>query len=251
MTAVRFLTPDPYMASGGPADPGSWNRYVYVQWDPVNFYDPSGNNMAMPGPEPEGGGGGGGGFWPGVIGAIIGIITGGGGSTPTPDGFIPSKTWETNPGLAVKLWDAAIAATVAQAFEDTDIRYPLYLNVADECVTKNFTGALELRRHYELEDQLGRDMPGGTFTEFNAVVAGEATSKNATFRGNDWDYISAGYQGRYNFYQTFVGRSGTGIGPVPIFVQDHGVDYGTLAVETTRTSIKINGVDKSNVRPCP
>ncbi|MCX6622794.1 MAG: hypothetical protein NTY38_17355, partial [Acidobacteria bacterium] len=39
----RFLTPDPYQASGGPADPGSWNRYSYVQGDPVNYGDPGGN----------------------------------------------------------------------------------------------------------------------------------------------------------------------------------------------------------------
>jgi RHS repeat-associated protein len=38
----RFLTPDPYMASGGPADPQSWNRYAYVEGDPVNFNDPRG-----------------------------------------------------------------------------------------------------------------------------------------------------------------------------------------------------------------
>jgi len=40
--AGRFLTPDPYMASGGPADPGSWNRYAYVGGDPVNKNDPLG-----------------------------------------------------------------------------------------------------------------------------------------------------------------------------------------------------------------
>ncbi len=38
----RFLTPDPYIASGGPRDPGSWNRYAYVQGDPINFHDPRG-----------------------------------------------------------------------------------------------------------------------------------------------------------------------------------------------------------------
>jgi RHS repeat-associated protein len=38
----RFITPDPYQASAGPADPGSWNRYTYVGGDPVNFNDPSG-----------------------------------------------------------------------------------------------------------------------------------------------------------------------------------------------------------------
>ena len=42
-TYGRFNTPDPYMASGGPSDPGSWNRYSYTQGDPVNRFDPSGN----------------------------------------------------------------------------------------------------------------------------------------------------------------------------------------------------------------
>jgi len=41
-TYGRFLTSDPYRASGGPSDPGSWNRYAYVQGDPVNFNDPEG-----------------------------------------------------------------------------------------------------------------------------------------------------------------------------------------------------------------
>ena len=30
------MTPDPYAASGGPSDPGSWNRYAYTRGDPVN-----------------------------------------------------------------------------------------------------------------------------------------------------------------------------------------------------------------------
>src|ERR1035438_7870539 len=36
----RFNTPDPYMASGGPADPRSWNRYAYTRGDPINRKDP-------------------------------------------------------------------------------------------------------------------------------------------------------------------------------------------------------------------
>jgi RHS repeat-associated protein len=39
---ARFTSPDPYQASGGPGDPQSWNRYAYVQNDPVNANDPSG-----------------------------------------------------------------------------------------------------------------------------------------------------------------------------------------------------------------
>jgi RHS repeat-associated protein len=40
----RFMSPDPYKASGGPNDPGSWNRYSYVQGDPVNYTDRTGLN---------------------------------------------------------------------------------------------------------------------------------------------------------------------------------------------------------------
>ncbi len=45
----RFTSPDPYQASGGPADPGSWNRYAYVGGDPVNWYDPPGLQKCRPG----------------------------------------------------------------------------------------------------------------------------------------------------------------------------------------------------------
>jgi RHS repeat-associated protein len=38
----RFITPDPFMGSGGPSDPGSWNRYAYAGGDPVNQFDPTG-----------------------------------------------------------------------------------------------------------------------------------------------------------------------------------------------------------------
>ena len=53
----RFLTPDPYMAAtnGGndPSNPGSWNRYAYVAGDPINYYDPAGEYMAIPAPGTE------------------------------------------------------------------------------------------------------------------------------------------------------------------------------------------------------
>jgi RHS repeat-associated protein len=42
----RFLSPDPYRGNtggpGDPANPQSWNRYAYVQNDPVNLVDPPG-----------------------------------------------------------------------------------------------------------------------------------------------------------------------------------------------------------------
>ncbi len=38
----RFHQPDPYDGAYNPTDPQSFNRYSYVQNDPVNFVDPSG-----------------------------------------------------------------------------------------------------------------------------------------------------------------------------------------------------------------
>jgi len=35
----RFNTADPYRASAGAGDPGSWNRYAYVGGDPINYSD--------------------------------------------------------------------------------------------------------------------------------------------------------------------------------------------------------------------
>lgn len=35
----RFLSPDPNAGSGGPTLPQSWNRYSYVQGDPINNFD--------------------------------------------------------------------------------------------------------------------------------------------------------------------------------------------------------------------
>ena len=45
----RFNVPDPYQASAGAEDPGSWNRYAYVGGDPINYLDPSGLNAQRPG----------------------------------------------------------------------------------------------------------------------------------------------------------------------------------------------------------
>ena len=38
----RFMTADPYHASGGAGEPTSWNRYAYSSGDPVSFNDPNG-----------------------------------------------------------------------------------------------------------------------------------------------------------------------------------------------------------------
>ena len=46
-TYGRFNMADPYQASAGPSDPGSWNRYAYVGGDPVNRLDPHGRDWCF------------------------------------------------------------------------------------------------------------------------------------------------------------------------------------------------------------
>jgi len=69
----RFDQPDPYDGSHNPTDPQSFNRYAYVQNDPVSLVDPSGLEMsAFCGAEysfSECGGGGG--FWGGNFGGDV------------------------------------------------------------------------------------------------------------------------------------------------------------------------------------
>ncbi|HKQ03824.1 MAG TPA: RHS repeat-associated core domain-containing protein [Blastocatellia bacterium] len=47
----RFLSADPYQASGGPGMPQSWNRYLYALADPVNQVDRNGLFSLTWGPE--------------------------------------------------------------------------------------------------------------------------------------------------------------------------------------------------------
>jgi RHS repeat-associated protein len=62
----RFTTPDPSGRSVRLADPQSWNRYSYVQNDPVNANDPSGLMMIQGCYDDRCWGGGGGGWSMGV-----------------------------------------------------------------------------------------------------------------------------------------------------------------------------------------
>ena len=43
----RFMSPDPYKASGGPSDPQSWNRYAYTRGDPITYSDPTGQSIVV------------------------------------------------------------------------------------------------------------------------------------------------------------------------------------------------------------
>ncbi len=113
----RFLTPDPYQASGGPANPQSWNRYAYVHGDPVNFYDPAGLMASCPpgthtGPDamgcvsdnPSTGEGGVSGLGGGSDG--MEVVSGGG----LDGGGASGVAWDLNQGLLPAAFSRALQA---------------------------------------------------------------------------------------------------------------------------------------------
>jgi hypothetical protein len=107
------MTADRYLASGGAEWPGSWNRYAYVEGDPVNWVDPWGLAMADPlhyalmaPPDPVTGHGGGIAWMPEftptgfdmlpgttIPGSILDPIPGGGGASSIDTPY-PAPGWD-------------------------------------------------------------------------------------------------------------------------------------------------------------
>jgi RHS repeat-associated protein len=146
-TYGRFVSPDPYRASGGPANPQSWNRYAYVAGDPINFYDPHGRNMANPGYCPAeyencdddpGGGGGGGGDGGG----------GGGGGCPAGTYFVEAENdCEPDPyqppGDPKVQCDITLFGYPAETASDPFVHTYLVLSATDSITFNSQTAILE------------------------------------------------------------------------------------------------------------
>jgi RHS repeat-associated protein len=131
----RFLTADPYVAPSALGSPQSWNRYAYVHGDPVNFYDPTGNNEADPNTPTSGPGVGWGMGWTVVYGpegpVAVPVIPA---PTPTPapappgsTGGTPAEKAEAEPsqiarvGQAPERLNRQIQAMPSQCLEAMDI----------------------------------------------------------------------------------------------------------------------------------
>ena len=97
----RFLSADPYKASAGPEDPGGWNRYAYVENDPVNYGDPQGllrclDCAQVPDDPPPGSGVGGPGYGGGKMLPRVG--SGEQTGVPVGTGVTPGKRHPSQPG---------------------------------------------------------------------------------------------------------------------------------------------------------
>ena len=245
----RFLTPDPYQSSGGPADPQSWNRYAYVVNDPVNYNDPTGEIAVKVGP--------GGVYIPVIpivfIANVFLKIFGGGGGT------IRDPGWQTDAQVNAQV--AAREKAFWQDHEDDDednVQNPTFLKLADDCYKKQLFGGASLvrRRRYQVLDEWGEQMrvPGAVrvqerhdvrfaprgFTTGGAWGQGSWSPLNEDAMFDDW--ISTGSLGAFWTYQSFTGSSPGNVNR-PLMVIDGSNMWTTLGIHATPTRININGND--------
>ncbi len=184
----RFMTADPYMASGGTNDPGSWNRYAYAGGDPANNTDRSGLYI-----DPDSGEDGScyglvqfatmypqqfealcgdPSYWGGVLGGgsssgcYILSYYGGGGSDCGGGGVLPTQTVQ-NP--------------VVQ-------QIPSALRVVQECyyTGSGLSAGYTLEVQYQVLDQFGQPILGNsTLNSLGVVVKEKVTPTNgASFNAN-------------------------------------------------------------------
>lgn len=163
----RFTTADPYQASAGTADPSSWNRYSYVDSDPINRYDPDGLFWILPGS---------GSFFKffnpfGIFQFLGGIFGGGGGSSFAPVKG-PDPGWQTSAQVRGKVdaWDLAIAAALVvnstRGQDGPGFRYVAHLNVIEDCYIKQYSknGSAVRRRTYQAIDNFGKPYGSSNLT---------------------------------------------------------------------------------------
>jgi RHS repeat-associated protein len=242
----RFVTPDPYMASGGVLSPSSWNRYAYVEGDPVNAYDPTGESLAQLVPAGEGGRGGSAGW--------LGFITFGlfGGNKLPADYFdrlrpVTREQREREENRIKNLLLAAVAAAVSEEQEDRP--YPKYLLVKDDNYSCFGKGIAQRNITYDLYDSENNRVDG-VITEhlrqidYDAeIVRGNTTSGRPNGVFADEISIQWGYPRTY--LQSFTVRGSSvglaGFTDVPVYVDGFGSQYGILNITKRADYIEING----------
>ena len=227
----RFLSSDPYEASGGASNPGSWGRYAYVGGDPVNRTDQTGlywDDCSMYGclmAPPEDGGG---------------IIWGGRGGSGSICNF---NLW-----LPVPMCIGIPGVVLAPAPPPRRVR-PKFLRVTDDCYRVPENGAVTREIMYELFDD---STPSTRY--FNATIT-ETITGDIPMTGPT---MSGSPNGRFEDMQSVVGVIGTkpiqqlnqtftadahddSEGPISVFVVGFDGEWGTLGITKWRDFVKING----------
>ena len=249
----RFLSGDPYEASGGAAEPGSWNRYPYVGGDPVNFGDPDGLMMAPPGNGDElyggsGGGGGGGNWWSWI--PFFGQW-----GSPNPNNMVINRkiTSEEKNKKVFQVVGALVAAWRAGESDEQDGQpYPKYLKVTSDTYSC-FGKVVQRDVTYQLYGSDHRPLNSGVITEtlfqtdydVPIITRPAINSSSGQNNGVFEDGISNQLGPSRSYLQSFTvqGSSASlaGIANIPVYVVGFGGTYGVLSVIRTATYVEING----------
>jgi RHS repeat-associated protein len=225
----RFLSPDPYVASGGPADPGSWNRYAYVQGDPVNYGDPGGLFAT--------------GTWDGIPGRYeistfdclarihmgfmsIAVCAGAGGVGEMPRAEQRGGTYDPiSPSHLVVMDDCYVKESLESGGKaQRNIFYRLYN--ASGSPSSGFTITEHLEGDVPISGSTSSGPPTSTFQDQHSILGGKNPQRvTQTFTASN---SALRYTNVTVFVRGFTNKSGLA------------VDYRTLAIYKTDKYIKIN-----------
>jgi hypothetical protein len=250
-TRVAGLLRRTRMASGGTASPSSWNRYAYVEGDPVNYVDTTGERAQSV----EGGGG---------LGFLAFLTFGAIGGGLSPDYFVnlaERQIWRRNAEGKVQEWDARIAIAAADAArqrddEDEEIRYAHHLQVIEDCYTF-YVGSIKRVRTYQVQDQTGARWAGSVAVrEYNHVAYGELDPKasNSTWTSVTFDdTLARGYGEDILQYQqftiTYSLRGVTTTAAIPVR-ERNGQMYGTQGIKMMQDKVMMNRDNGTGIPNC-
>src|SRR5579883_2087248 len=231
----RFMTTDPFKASGGPQEPTRWNRYALTRSDPINRLDPTGRDDCEPDDptclnfSPDGEASDPSGTGPIYYGACAVLAFGG------------------NPGVPCYTYDG-IVTPVAQTV------VPKYLAITLDCYKVPTNGGPVTREiDYQVYGSDGKPYSFGTVWEHltgNIPYGGPnqpSSSPPGTFDDEQSVVNFSGIQ-RMHVTQTFTDNLSNGT-VVPLFVRGFGGDFGTLDIVKTNNVIYINGNAGGQVDP--
>jgi RHS repeat-associated protein len=227
--AGRFLTADPYQASGGVGNPGSWNRYGYVEGDPVNWIDPEGLNRslctdvdALPGKchgvslQPDAG----------IIYRWQGGYPGGPGGHPEY-GNLPVAVWPDTPdqgGSAIRVTRLVVTSDCWMA------KNPKTGAPSRNTTFTAFSGGTELLGSNIKIRETVTHADGSLATD----VIGDPNSTGSNGRFNDQKGLSLFQKGPIHLFQSFeVSVNGGAFYHVDVAYSARGPAYGTLGVYFT------------------
>jgi RHS repeat-associated protein len=260
-TLGRFTTPDLSGLGAAGSEPQSWNRYAYVENDPANFNDPTGELRWLDSLD-------GGGVYVLPIVFVVNVFRSIFGGGPKD----PAILWKLSAATEVRKWDQKIADAIKKGEEDEQKRrYVKALWVVDDCYERNRLGMPIRRITYMAKDQSDQPFQRGEYVvaEQQYVVKGSLTGRgvwgytqqnpDGTF--DDFIGLQAPWVAEVTTYQTFTATMVNPTGylpgvPRPVMVvypgYPNGPYFGVLGHWMSKAGDRMNGAwgDPAGRRDC-